>query len=127
MEDLIKNNVRKKYVMRLVLLAIADAMTIAISYLLALWIRFDFSVTKTPVTYMEQVLYFVPVAILLSYVVYYFCKLYHSIWKYASVSEVLRIFLAYFFISILLPIMDMLDAARLSRSVLFMGIVFYPI
>jgi len=123
MEDLIKNNSRKQYTMRLALLAVADAITIAFSYLLALWIRFDFSVAKTPVTYMERVLYFIPVAVLVSYVVYYFCRLYHSIWKFASLAEVLRIFTAYFIISALLPVIDMLDAARLPRSVLFMGIV----
>lgn len=44
---------------------------------------------------MENQLRMTPIVVVTLLVIYYFCKLYHSVWRFASVSELSRIVLAY--------------------------------
>ncbi len=53
MIDEVKGAARRRYIERLILIVLADAFTIAVSYFVALWIRFDFSIAQTPVQEMH--------------------------------------------------------------------------
>ena len=123
MTDENKGTFRRRYIEKLLLIVLADAFTIAVSYFMALWIRFDFSIAKTPVQEIDRVIVFIPFAIGITFVVYYFFRLYHSIWRFASISEVAHIILAYGVLAVILPAFEMLSPFKIPRSVLLMAYI----
>ena len=123
MTDENKSTFRRRYIEKLFLIVLADAFTIAVSYFMALWIRFDFSIAKTPVQEIDKVIVFIPFAIGITFVVYYFFRLYHSIWRFASISEVAHIILAYAVLAVILPAFEMLSPFKIPRSVLLMAYI----
>ena len=123
MKEKVKGTARRKYIERLILIVLADAFTIAVSYFMALWIRFDFSIAKTPVQEIDRVIVFIPFAIGITFVVYYFFRLYHSIWRFASISEVAHIILAYAVLAVTLPVFEMVTPFKIPRSVLLMAYI----
>ncbi|WP_031553351.1 polysaccharide biosynthesis protein [Oribacterium sp. FC2011] len=123
MDSMIENSNKRKYAERLFMIVLADAFTIALSYFLALWIRFDFSISNTPTQEINKVILFIPFAISITFVVYYIFRLYHSIWRFASVSEVAHIILAYAVIAVILPVFDIFGPIRIPRSVILMAYI----
>ena len=111
----------KIYHERLFILMFSDAFTIGLSYLLALLIRYDLSIGKVPVKYIDKVLLFIPVAIIVSFIVYYIFKLYHSIWRFASVTEIDRIVKAYSALAVVAILYCMARPYVIPRSVILMG------
>ena len=123
MKSIILNTDRRKYLERLLLIVLADAFTIAFSYFVAMWIRYDFSIHRIPKNFIENLIAFVPCAVLLHFAVYYIFKLYHSIWRFASVSEVAHTMMAYSVLAVMLPVLNMLVPFRMPRSVLLMAYI----
>ena len=117
------DNSGRKYAARRTILAFADAITIALSYFIALFARFDFSFNNVPGEYLLQTLHFVPAAVLLSFAVYYVMRLYHSIWRYASVAEVYRIVISYLILGVMFLGLYFIPFFRIPRGVLFIGYV----
>ncbi len=117
------NKLDKKYYLRLILVMLADAASVLVAYCIALLARFDFHVDAIDPMYMDNIIYFMPVAIVTTIVVYYIARLYHSIWRYASVAEVYRILAAYAVIAVLLFAEIRIQRINIPRSCLFIGIV----
>ncbi|MBR1383024.1 MAG: polysaccharide biosynthesis protein [Ruminococcus sp.] len=76
------------------ILAGYDIMAVTFSYFFALWLRFDCRYSLIPVKYYSNWGKFLPIYIIFSLICFYFLKLYRSIWRFASYSELIRIFLA---------------------------------
>ena len=76
------------------LLAVYDFVAVNVSYLLALWFRFDCRFTSIPLEYLGAYGKFVPSFSLVCILIFAGLKLYNSIWRYASYSELLRVMLA---------------------------------
>lgn len=72
-------------------LAIYDAIVVSLSYFLALLLRFDFQFSRIPEMYYEPWLKFSPIYIVVCLAVFYFFRLYNSIWRFASYTELSRI------------------------------------
>ena len=72
------------------LLMVYDVFAVSISYFLALWLRFDCSYTKIDSRYLTAWLKFAPVYALVCIAVFLALKLYRSIWRFASYSELMR-------------------------------------
>ena len=72
------------------LLMVYDALSLAFSYFIALWLRFDLRYTTIDYPYLEAWKHFLPLYILFSLAVFWYLKLYKSIWRFASYSELLR-------------------------------------
>lgn len=70
-----------------VLLAVYDAAASAVSYFVALWIRFDCHYTYIPQDYLMAWLKFMPVYAVVCVFVFCLFRLYQSIWKFASFTE----------------------------------------
>jgi len=68
-----------------------DAIAIAASYFLALWIRFDCAYGNIPAEYLNPYFEFIPIYVVICIVVFWFFKLYKSIWRFASYNELIRI------------------------------------
>lgn len=67
-----------------------DIMAINISYFVALWIRFDCVFTEIPVEFFDPYVYFIPINTVISLGIFYLLRMYHSVWEYVSVRELMR-------------------------------------
>ncbi len=67
-----------------------DTMAISISYFFALWIRFDGVFSEIPEKYLDPYVSFLPIYIIISLVVFYLLRMYHSVWEYVSIRELMR-------------------------------------
>ena len=67
-----------------------DVMAINISYFLALWIRFDCKYSEIPAEFLDPYVYFIPIYSVISLVIFYLMRMYHSVWEYVSVRELMR-------------------------------------
>lgn len=79
---------------RQTLIVIADIVAFYISFGLALWIRFELSISAIPREFLSGYVSFCTIGIVVMLVVYKIMKLYQSIWVYAGTSEVVRTFFA---------------------------------
>ena len=74
-----------------VTLMVLDALVINLSYLFALWIRFDCSFKRIPDGYLSGWARAIPLYTVFTIVVYWVCRMYKSLWRYASYNEVRHI------------------------------------
>lgn len=79
---------------RVVLLVIMDIFTIQMASFMGLFLRFDFSVTAIPIQYLEQICYYTAFNTCITIVIFILCKLYRSVWHFASTTELLNIIIA---------------------------------
>ncbi|MBR3769376.1 MAG: polysaccharide biosynthesis protein [Lachnospiraceae bacterium] len=75
-------------------LAIYDIVAGAASYFGALWLRFDCRFSMIPDVYLSAWAKFAPIYTLFCVLVFIWLRLYKSMWRFASYSELLRISLA---------------------------------
>ena len=78
---------------RVVLLVLLDILTVQIASFLGLFIRYEFSFNSIPVTDMEQVLRYTIPNTIITIIVFVFAKLYRSVWRHASINELINIIL----------------------------------
>ena len=95
-QDNVQNNVETKIkkfqhwqLVRL-FLAIYDIIAVNAAYFLALWVRFDCRFSAIPENYWEAYTGFAPIYTILAVGIFSICKLYNSIWRFASYSELLH-------------------------------------
>ena len=79
-----------KFSLITLLLILYDFLVINLSYFVALWIRFDCRYSAIETKYLHACICFVPVYALVSIVIFWFLKLYQSIWRFASYQELMR-------------------------------------
>ena len=98
---------------------ITSAFTVALSLIMAFYLRFEFQFPLDEIYSLEKVL---PVAILIKLVVFQFFRLYSGMWRYVSIYDLVQIFLANLISSIILFIVVITwhqgYFAGFSRSVL---------
>ena len=75
------------------LLMLWDALAVNAAYFLALWLRFDGMFTRIPSLYLNPFLRFAPIYTVLCIIVFYFCRMYNSIWRFASYAELKSVML----------------------------------
>ena len=71
-------------------LMVYDIIIIAASFFGALWFRFDCRFQQIPKEYLFPYLKFLPVYLVFCIVVFWFLRLYRSIWRFASYAELIR-------------------------------------
>ena len=71
-------------------LRVYDAIFVSLAYFLALWLRFDCRYSMIPEGYYRSWLFFSPIYIIFCLVLFTMMKLYRSIWRFASYSELMR-------------------------------------
>lgn len=74
-----------------IFLMLYDFVSIVLSYFLALWIRFDCKYTQIPDEYFYAYLKFIPMYAIFCLVVFWCLRLYNSIWRFASFTELSRV------------------------------------
>lgn len=97
----IKNHPKQLLAARTFVIFFLDFITIALAGFVALWIRFDFRIAHIEPQYVTEQLRIMPEVMITFIVVYALNKLYMSVWRFASVSEMTRIVRAY---AIMIPV-----------------------
>lgn len=75
-------------------LIVYDIVVVNCSYFLALWLRFDLQFSKIPKEYLSAFLEFALPYTVFCIIIFYVLRLYKSLWRFASFSELNRIFVA---------------------------------
>lgn len=94
----------KAYKLRVIILIFIDMIILQLSSFFALYIRYDFKFNDIDQKFLEAVVSFAPLNTIILLVVFSLFKLYSSIWKYASVEELIKVIMAcciYFIIELL--------------------------
>ncbi len=87
---------KKKLVSRVLLLMMVDAMIITIAGPLAIYLRYNFLWEAQAIVFIENIFQYLPLNFLLSITIFWMCRLYQGIWKYASASDLANILLGCF-------------------------------
>ena len=96
MSGLNKNGYSKSGMRRRILvLIIMDICCILGSFFMGLWLRIDFKFHTIPEHYLYNYLPFIAAWCVVTLIVYAICRLYNSIWRFASVDELFHIIGAY--------------------------------
>ncbi len=74
---------------------LGDCLVILFSYFLALLLRFDFVFSNFSEQWLKGYLVLMPFYCVVTVVIFFLFRLYHSIWAYASTQELLRLLLSY--------------------------------
>ncbi len=74
-----------------IFLMLFDALSVIVSYFVALWFRFDCNFTDIPAHLFKAYLIFTPINVVVTIGVLWIFKLYQSLWKYASYKELEKI------------------------------------
>ncbi len=126
-----KTNTAKgsQWIFRAVIVALLDIVLIAASFFGALLIRFDLKYSEIDSQFIDSYLKIVPFCIAGAVVLFILFKLYNSIWRFASISELERMTKAWLVFTIIAAIIVIVDEhfngiRRLPVSVWIMGIIF---
>ena len=105
------------------MLGVYDVIAVNLSYLLALWIRFDCVLSQIPEEYMKAFLTFAPFYTVFCVFVFYKCKLYKSIWRFASYNELIYASGATLVVFVFQCLGTLLFVRRMPISYYFFGIL----
>ena len=114
----------KDWLSRAVLLMLADVLAVAGSYFFALLLRYEFMFGEIAPEFLDGFVRSIPCWCLLTLVVFYCCRLYHSIWSMASVAEVWGIVKAYILLVPAYFVYIRLTNLFMPKSYYIMGFVF---
>ena len=108
---------------KILLLVFFDVLTVLAAYFMALLLRFDFVFSSIPTEYIVAYAWSMPFWIISTIVVFYLCRLYHSIWKLASVAELQMTLTAYMILAVVYSAGMLFMDMQMPRSYYFIGYV----
>ena len=77
-----------QWVRRALCLAICDSIIVIGSSIFALMVRFDFIYAEIPPVYLENMYTYMPIHVIVTLLIFYFSRMYHSLWKFVGVHEI---------------------------------------
>ncbi len=95
------NRVNTQLIHRRIVLVIFDIMTVCMASVMPLWIRFEFKYKDIPDIYLSSAWNFMFINIIMTLIVFYLFRLYHSLWAFAGTAEVQNIVAACFLCAVL--------------------------
>ncbi|MCR4689572.1 MAG: polysaccharide biosynthesis protein [Saccharofermentans sp.] len=124
-----KNAKGSQWILRALVVAVLDVILIAASFFAALLIRFDLKYSEIDPQFIQTYLRIIPFCIAGAVLLFILFKLYNSIWRFASISELERMTKAWAIFTVLAAIIVIVDEhingiRRLPISVWIMGVVF---
>lgn len=105
-------------------LALYDIFAINFSYFAGLWIRFDLHYSKIPQEYLSAFLKFAPFYTVFTIIVFMALRLYNSLWRFASFSELNRILVSTVITTVFHVAGITIFFGRMPMSYYIMGTVF---
>ena len=76
---------------RAMLLLVFDIIAINLASFLALIVRFDFKFSSIPTMYLTRFLTYAPINTIITLLIFYMFRMYHSLWVFASINELWNI------------------------------------
>ena len=113
----------REWIWRALAIAFMDALIVLSAYFLALMIRFDFSYSSIPRRWLDGFWKLIGFYILATVVILYLFRLYHSIWRFASISELARLILAWVAIEAAVLLIYLITKIRMPWSFWTIGAV----
>ena len=110
-----------EWIWRALAIAFLDAFIVAGSYFMALLVRHEFSYSAIPEYYLDDYWKLIWVYIVITILVFYIFRLYQSIWRFASVMELVRLIMAWIVIEILVVVIYLITKIRMPYSFWIMG------
>ena len=74
-----------------ILMMVCDVVAIFVAYAGILWARYDFAYQSIPVEFVRACVRFLPIYIPVCLIIFWLFRLYRSMWRYASFTELVRI------------------------------------
>ena len=108
---------------KLVVLTVMDLLTIFVSYAMALMLRFEFAFSAIDKKYVDCFADTILLWSIATIVVFFVCRLYHSIWSLASTRDVLTIIRAYVLLIPVYVLIGKLMGMDMPRSYYAMGYI----
>ena len=99
MKLLYKVNTQLLY--RRIVFVVIDIMTVCAASIAPLWIRFELNYKDIPEVYLNSAWNFMVINVIITLVVFYIFRLYHSLWAFAGTSEAQNIVAACFLSAVL--------------------------
>ena len=118
-----KSVTSRLWIYKMMMLVFTDIMIVLVSYFMALMLRFDFVFSSISQEYLICYMWSMPFWVISTVVVFYLCKLYHSIWRLASVAELQMSLTAYMILAIVYSIGMLFMHMKMPRSYYFIGFV----
>lgn len=84
----------RKLIIRRMFLILLDILLSNFASLCAIVTRFDFRIAGVPLEYSEAVLRYAPVYTIITIIIFFIFRLYHSLWRYASIEEMTNVIYA---------------------------------
>ena len=104
-----------------ILLMFYDLIVVNLSFIVALWLRFDLKFSAISRVYIDAWATFTPIYTVFCLVVFWMTRLYKSIWRYASYTELLHIIEATFITGIFHSVFITLFIKRMPISYYLIG------
>ena len=95
MKKRLHNKMTRRSYQKRILIGCVDVLSIALSFFVALWIRFDFHFNEIPTQYMQGYLNTIGWWCGICVVAFIVAKLYNSIWVFVSTDELFRTIVTY--------------------------------
>ncbi len=108
-----------------IMLFVYDIIVINISYIFALWLRFDCQYSAIHEYYLETAYRVMPICTVLMLLIIASLRLYQSVWRYASLPELVRVFSASIFSSIIQVFTTIVMGQRMPISYYFIGCILF--
>ena len=126
------SSLAQSWAIRAAIVALLDIIIIAVAFMAAFLLRFDFQFSVIVKNYVHAYQLVVPTVAIIALIVFWCFKLYHSIWTYASVNELIRMILAWGVLGLLGLTFVIIDssingARTVPISVWIMGMFFAAI
>ena len=117
----VKIKVHPQWQERATILAVADFIFTLVAFFLALWVRHDMRFSEIPEELLETYIHTAPLWAIITIVVLYIFRLYHSIWSMASVPEMYRMIKAYLLLIAVFLVFVYATDIHMPRSYYVMG------
>lgn len=105
------------------LLMVYDFLAVSMAYLMALWLRFDCRFSRIEPKYLQAYFHTILIYSAFCVAVFWVMRLYRSIWRFASYSELLRVLLATAITGICYSIFMSVFVIRMPVSYFAFGII----
>lgn len=103
-------------VTRIALLVLADMISIMLSSVLSLYVRYEFSFMDVQKEFWEAVLEAYLINVVITLIIFYIFRLYNSVWRYASDTELVNIIIAVVICAAMQPVIFWILNTHVPRS-----------
>lgn len=112
----IRVGILKIPITRIILLILSDLLAILLSSVLGLYVRYDLRFMEIPREFWDAVLGLYPYNVVVTLIVFNIFRLYNSVWRYASDTELVNNAIAVVICTVMQPIMLWVEKVRVPYS-----------